>query len=116
MEQIKKKIHAHISHLAWLRRAHKIQAPALILSGAVFIAPILLKDTVQSQSSTPTEAATGFDSLTNGLVTQAEYDRVRDEFEDVQTVDSGLGPVYNAQSCAMAERALLLSSSSGSSP
>src|SRR2546425_255328 len=100
MEQIQRKLYAYISHLAWFRRAHKMQAPALILSGAVLIALILLKDTVQSQSSTPTEAPTGFDSLTNGLVTQAEYDRVRAEFEDIQTVDSGLGPVYNAQSCA----------------
>ncbi|HEY3132035.1 MAG TPA: di-heme oxidoredictase family protein [Acidobacteriota bacterium] len=100
MEPTQRKLYAYISHLAWLRRARKIQAPALILSGAVLIALILLKDTVHSQSSTPTEAPTGFDSLTNGLVTQAEYDRIRAEFEDVQTVDSGLGPVYNAQSCA----------------
>ena len=47
-----------------------------------------------------TEAPTGMDTLTNGLVTQAEHDGDRVTFEERDDVQKGLGPVYNAQSCA----------------
>ena len=47
-----------------------------------------------------TEAPTGMDTLTNGLVTQAVHDGDRDTFEERDNVQKGLGPVYNAQSCA----------------
>jgi CxxC motif-containing protein (DUF1111 family) len=46
------------------------------------------------------EAPTGFDGLTNGFTSQAQFDEDREEFEEVQTIAEGLGPVYNAQSCA----------------
>ena len=47
----------------------------------------------------PTEAPTGFDTLTNGVVDQATHDDDRVEFEEIQDIASGLGPVYNAQGC-----------------
>jgi cytochrome c553 len=47
-----------------------------------------------------TEAPTGFDTLTNGLVSQATHDGNRDVFEERDGVQKGLGPIYNAQSCA----------------
>ncbi|HEX2691344.1 MAG TPA: di-heme oxidoredictase family protein [Kofleriaceae bacterium] len=46
-----------------------------------------------------TEAPTGFDNLTNGFLNQADFDAARDVFEEVEGLDDGLGPVYNAQSC-----------------
>lgn len=46
-----------------------------------------------------TEAPTGFDNLTNGFATQAQFDAARVLFEDVEQIADGLGPVYNAQSC-----------------
>jgi len=45
-----------------------------------------------------TEAVTGFGE-TNGFVDDAEFDRVKDVFEERDVIADGLGPVYNAQSC-----------------
>jgi len=47
-----------------------------------------------------TEAPTGFDNQTNGLVEQKAFDHVKGVFEEVDDAAKGLGPVYNAQSCA----------------
>jgi CxxC motif-containing protein (DUF1111 family) len=46
------------------------------------------------------EAATGFDNTTNGFVDQAEFDAVLAAFQERDTISGGLGPLYNAQSCA----------------
>jgi CxxC motif-containing protein (DUF1111 family) len=61
-----------------------------------------------------TEAPAGFDNLTNGFDVQGpDFDTLTDEdvvplrsfndnrfiFEEVETVEDGLGPTYNAQSC-----------------
>ncbi len=48
----------------------------------------------------PTEAPAGFDNQTNGFVTQEEFDKALEVFQDRETIEDGLGPVYNAQSCA----------------
>jgi len=50
--------------------------------------------------SSITEAPTGFDNLTNGFVDQAAFDAARGIFEEREEIDEGLGPVYNADSCA----------------
>jgi CxxC motif-containing protein (DUF1111 family) len=47
-----------------------------------------------------TEAPAGFDNRTNGFTTQADFDAVRATFEERDEIADGLGPVYNAQSCA----------------
>src|ERR1700741_2480850 len=47
-----------------------------------------------------TEALSGFGNQTNGFITQAEFDIARATFEERDDVSDGLGPVYNAQSCA----------------
>src|SRR5436309_2285143 len=49
---------------------------------------------------TATEAPAGFDNLTNGFESQAQMDLDRGNFESVESIADGLGPVYNAQSCA----------------
>jgi CxxC motif-containing protein (DUF1111 family) len=46
------------------------------------------------------EAISGHDTLTNGLVDQTIHDADRTKFEERETIASGLGPIYNAQSCA----------------
>jgi CxxC motif-containing protein (DUF1111 family) len=46
-----------------------------------------------------TEAPAGFDDLTNGFVSQLDFDEARDVFAEQEFIDDGLGPVYNAQSC-----------------
>ena len=47
-----------------------------------------------------TEAPTGFDNLTNGFVDQPAFDAARAIFEEHEEIDEGLGPLYNADSCA----------------
>jgi len=51
------------------------------------------------QSQTTSEAPAGFDNLTNGLVTQTQFDADKLVFEERDEIDEGLGPVYNAQGC-----------------
>jgi CxxC motif-containing protein (DUF1111 family) len=46
------------------------------------------------------EAPAGFDNLTNGFLTQAEFDEALAEFDEREGADEGLGPVYNAQACS----------------
>jgi CxxC motif-containing protein (DUF1111 family) len=48
---------------------------------------------------TPTEAPAGFDNLTNGFEAQATMDADRAQFDQVEQIADGLGPVYNAQAC-----------------
>jgi CxxC motif-containing protein (DUF1111 family) len=45
------------------------------------------------------EAPGGFDNKTNGFEDQAAFDKDRKTFEEVEAIDDGLGPVYNATSC-----------------
>jgi CxxC motif-containing protein (DUF1111 family) len=71
---------------------------ALLLFAAALALPMWMSRPVESQSAT--EAPTGMDTLTNGMVTQAVHDGDRDTFEERDDVRKGLGPVYNAQSCA----------------
>jgi len=61
---------------------------------AAFVLPAAFSDA-------PAEAPTGFDGQTNGFITQADFDADRSRFEDREEITpKGLGPVYNAQSCA----------------
>src|SRR5499427_5032611 len=45
------------------------------------------------------DAPTGFDNSTNGFVDQRTFDADRASFEEVEAIEDGLGPLYNAQSC-----------------
>jgi CxxC motif-containing protein (DUF1111 family) len=56
--------------------------------------------TAQSAGSDATEAPTGFDNRTNGLTDQAMFEEDRAVFEEIETIEEGLGPVYNARACA----------------
>jgi CxxC motif-containing protein (DUF1111 family) len=71
----------------WLKRF--LFADALVLT--LVAAPIVY--------SAVTEAPAGFDDLTNGFVTQAQFDLDRAAFDAAEEIDEGLGPVYNAQAC-----------------
>ena len=68
----------------------------LIMVTAGFLASF----TLAVQGETATEAPTGFDNLTNGFTTQTQFDLDRATFEERDDIAEGLGPVYNAQSCA----------------
>jgi CxxC motif-containing protein (DUF1111 family) len=47
-----------------------------------------------------TEAPAGFDNVTNGNVLQAEFLESLKRFGEKETISDGVGPVYNAVSCA----------------
>jgi len=47
----------------------------------------------------PSDAPTGFDNKSNGMVDDLTHQADQTEFEGVEQVSDGLGPLYNAQSC-----------------
>lgn len=65
-----------------------VEAAALLLLAAPFVYAV-----------TATEAPTGFDDAPNGLVSQTQFDLDREVFDEVEFIEDGLGPVYNAQAC-----------------
>src|SRR5262249_48061149 len=71
----------------------------LILFAVGISSPLFIQNTVHSQTGI-TDAPAGFDNLTNGFTTQAVFDGDRETFEERDGIADGLGPVYNAQSCA----------------
>ena len=74
---------------------------AVIVSFAAAAAMYLGSFTLVLEGQTgPTEAPAAFDNRPNGLITQAEFDAARATFEERDEITDGLGPVYNAQSCA----------------
>ena len=52
-----------------------------------------------SAASTPREAPAGFDNKSNGMVDDATHQADQKNFEEVEQLADGLGPLYNAQSC-----------------
>ena len=75
------------------------RAIVLMLAAATGAYLTAFSMTVQGQSGA-TEAPAGFDNLTNGFEPQADFDADRAKFEERDDIARGLGPVYNAQSCA----------------
>ena len=45
------------------------------------------------------EAPTGFDNKSNGMVDDATHQADQTKFEEIEGISDGLGPIYNAQSC-----------------
>lgn len=62
-----------------------------VIAAFVLVAPMVY--------AVATEAPAGFDNLTNGFVSQAQFDLDREVFDAAEEIDEGLGPVYNAQAC-----------------
>lgn len=62
---------------------------------------VLMVCMAQSHARPPArkEAPTGFDEQTNGYLSQSDYQAGQIEFNDVKTVNDGLGPVFNEVSC-----------------
>ena len=70
----------------------------VVLFGATLFLPI--KSMVEGQSIVAApEAPTGFDNLTNGFVSQVEFNKAKAAFEEREEIADGIGPVYNAQAC-----------------
>ena len=56
-------------------------------------------DVIATTRAAPTEAPTGFDDLTNGLVDDATHAADKEAFDGAEDADEGLGPLYIAQAC-----------------
>jgi len=54
---------------------------------------------VMAVDQPPAEAPAGFDDKSNGMVDEATHQADREKFDEVESVEDGLGPLYNAQSC-----------------
>jgi CxxC motif-containing protein (DUF1111 family) len=61
------------------------------IAALVLVAPVVY--------AVATEAPAGYDNLTNGFITQAQFDLDKETFDTFEEIDEGLGPVYNAQAC-----------------
>jgi CxxC motif-containing protein (DUF1111 family) len=70
---------------------------SLALATAAYVGSFTL---VVAGDSGATDAPAGFDNQTNGFLSQADFDAARATFEERDSIADGLGPVYNAQSCA----------------
>lgn len=61
---------------------------------------LIILASIQTAVSQATEAPAGFDGLTNGFLRQGDFEHDKELFEERRTIANGLGPVFNAQSCA----------------
>lgn len=61
---------------------------------------LIILASIQTAVSQATEAPAGFDGLTNGFLRQGDFEQDKELFEERRTIANGLGPVFNAQSCA----------------
>jgi len=66
----------------------------------IFVAAVALSVALISAATRFPEAATGFDNKTNGIVDDVTHQADQVKFEGVEQLSDGLGPLYNAQSCA----------------
>ena len=64
---------------------------SLVIAGSVVVLAVV----VAAQSQAPT----GFDNKSNGMVDDATHQADQAKFDEVEGLDDGLGPLYNAQSC-----------------
>jgi CxxC motif-containing protein (DUF1111 family) len=77
-----------------------LQITLVLAFALMFVMLTSYRSSVVGQSNPVTEAVTGFDNGTNGFATQAIHDSDRATFEEQETIDDGLGPLFNADSCA----------------
>lgn len=66
----------------------------------IFVAAVALSVALISAATHVPEAPTGFDNKTNGVVDDLTHQADQLKFEGVEQLSDGLGPLYNAQSCA----------------
>src|ERR1700726_1687304 len=66
----------------------------------IFVAAVALSVALISSATRFPEAPTGFDNKTNGMVDDVTHQADQVKFEGVEQLSDGLGPLYNAQSCA----------------
>ena len=64
-----------------------------------FIVAVVLSFALATAAQQIQEAPTGFDNKSNGVADDATHQADQVKFDEVEGLDDGLGPLYNAQSC-----------------
>ena len=62
--------------------------------------PAVPGDVIATSTSAPQEAQTAFDGAPNGMVDALVHQADKMVFEEQETIEEGLGPLYNGTSCA----------------
>src|ERR671939_1129059 len=75
-----------------------LKRSVFVLFVAMMVWPAVRSEALQEQVAA--EALAGFTNESNGMVDQATFEADREKFEERDDIAKGLGPVYNAQSCA----------------
>ncbi len=65
----------------------------------IFIAAVALSFAFAFTAAQLSDAPTGFDNKTNGMVDDATHQADQTKFDETEQLSDGLGPLYNAQSC-----------------
>src|SRR5262245_14732264 len=81
---------------------HVSRSPRVLVAlacGVLTLAAVVLPVSVAGQAAFE-EAPSGYDNTTNGTIPQGHFNQVKSAFEEREEVHTGLGPIYNAQSCA----------------
>ena len=80
----------------------RYRLPLMVCALAALALPQALTQQVNSQAVPITEAPAAYDGQTNGFLTPDEFKVAKQQFEqqEFNNGTDGLGPVYNAQSCA----------------
>ena len=80
----------------------RYRLPLMVCALAALALPQALTQQVTSQTVPITEAPAAYDGQTNGFLTPDEFKVAKEQFEqqEFNNGTDGLGPVYNAQSCA----------------
>lgn len=65
----------------------------------LFIAAAALTFAIAAVATQSSDAPTGFDNKSNGMVDDATHQADQTKFDEVEQLSDGVGPLYNAQSC-----------------
>jgi hypothetical protein len=74
--------------------------PRTIFLATALLTATLLVITMHLGAQSASEAPAGFDAQTNGTASQSAMDTVAAVFSEIETPEKGLGPIFNATSCA----------------
>ena len=62
-------------------------------------APVTASTALSKQAPPPSQAPAGFDDKSNGVTDEPTHQVDEAKFEQFETIQDGLGPLFNAQSC-----------------
>src|SRR5262245_58782711 len=82
-----------------MNRSIKLGITIAAMAIMLVMLPTLQKPAQSQNGATPPEAPAGFDNVTNGHISQGEFDMFRGTFEEEEEIEEGLGPTFNNTAC-----------------